>query len=776
MFAFLSSGTELSRFKRGTMPKIAVAVMLFIPLIYGALYLWAFQAPDKHMNDLPVALVNEDTGAMNGTESVHAGTDLANELMGGMELKWDQVDAADAAQGVADGKYYFALSIPADFSTNAVSVGTDKPAQTMLDVQYNDSNNFLSTVLGKQAMSQVRDAVATQLGEQTSHTLLVGLHDAGTGLRAAADGSAEITGGLDTAKDGAGTLVVGMNSLADGSVTLQAGAGQLATGAMALSQGVNTLAGGTASLNNGAISLSAGANSLASGVGTLSNGAGQLATASKTLADGSSSLATKLKDSLPEAQTLGTGATSVSENAAVLSASAAKVSGSVTTLATNADGVSAGAATAAENLSELITKAQNGETITIEQLQGLQGQLGPVAGGSAALAAGVHQLSTDGTTALASGADSLAKGAAAVSGGVGKLTTGVGDAATGAQTLADGAGKLHDAAGKLAAGAASAATGSDDVAAGAAGISGGAAQLAAGASSANDGASSLAAGAGSLRVGSDDLVAGAGKLVEGGSALSEGAGKLAAGSTTLTQKLSDGGAAVPNDPSSLLDEKAQVLANPVGVNASWDNKSSSFGVGFAPFFIALAAFVGALISWLLLRALPTRALAAGASGIRAVLTGLLPALAIGLGQVLIMVAVLLWGLKLDPVYPLAMAAFIYLTTVTFLALQQMFIIVLGTAAGRVVSLVLLMLMLSSSGGTYPVETTPGFFQALHPFMPATYVVNGLRELMTGGIDSRMWISVAFLVVVTVGSVAISSWSAGRQRVFTIKRLHPELEM
>ena len=48
MFAFLSSGTELSRFKRGKLPKIAVAVMLFIPLIYGALYLWAFQAPDKH--------------------------------------------------------------------------------------------------------------------------------------------------------------------------------------------------------------------------------------------------------------------------------------------------------------------------------------------------------------------------------------------------------------------------------------------------------------------------------------------------------------------------------------------------------------------------------------------------------------------------------------------------------------------------------------------------------------------------------------------------------
>lgn len=156
------------------------------------------------------------------------------------------------------------------------------------------------------------------------------------------------------------------------------------------------------------------------------------------------------------------------------------------------------------------------------------------------------------------------------------------------------------------------------------------------------------------------------------------------------------------------------------------------------------------------------------------LTGFLPAMAIGAGQVLIMVLVLVYGIGLRPVYWLGTAAFIYLVTLAFLALQQMFIVVLGTAAGRVVSLVLLMLQLSSSGGTYPVETTPAFFQWLHPFMPASYVVSGLRELITGGIDSRLWVSVLVLVGILVVSLAISAWSAGRQRMWTIARLHPEL--
>ncbi|MEE3920066.1 hypothetical protein V2I01_22965 [Micromonospora sp. BRA006-A] len=51
-------------------------------------------------------------------------------------------------------------------------------------------------------------------------------------------------------------------------------------------------------------------------------------------------------------------------------------------------------------------------------------------------------------------------------------------------------------------------------------------------------------------------------------------------------------------------------------------------------------------------------------------------------------------------------------------------------AGRLAALALLMLQLTSSGGTYPVQTSPGFFQAIHPWLPMTYVVDGLRHTST----------------------------------------------
>ncbi len=696
MLAVLSSGTELKRFRKGVMPKIAVAVLLFIPLIYGALYLWAFWAPTDELKNLPVALVNEDAGAINDGERITAGNDVVDTLLDGHDLKWQVTDADDASTGVTDGTYYFAVTIPADFSSNAVSVATDTPTPATVAVDYNDSNSFLASTLGKAAMAQLRDAVAVELGDQTANALLVGLNDAGNGIRTAADGATTLADGLVTAQDGAGKLMVGLGSLADGAVSLDDGAARLADGASSLSSGLAELNTGAGTLASKSGELTAGANTLASGMQAAADGA-------VTLND--------------KSQQLTAGANALADGTAALAAATGQVSGGLDQLIAAIQAAPAG--TPASAFLPTAVQLQAGATELNTQTQGAAQQVQGYAGLSAQFTAGVGELS-------------------------GKLSAG----APGAQQLAAGASQLQAGAG----------------------------QLAAGVSTAASGASTLASGAATLGAGTSTLVDGSSQLVEGGSALSEGASKLADGSHELAQKLTEGGEAVPAMSDTDIADKAGVLAEPVVLDQSWQNESKSFGEGFAPFFIALATFVGALITWLILRALPARALAAGATGIRAVMTGFLPAVAIGLGQVVIMMLVLVYGIGLEPVYWLATSAFIYLVTLTFLALQQMFIILLGTAAGRVVSLVLLMLMLSSSGGTYPVETTPEFFQILHPWMPASYVVSGLRELITGGVDSRLWLSVLVLVGILIGSLAVSAWSAGKQRMWTIARLHPELSI
>jgi putative membrane protein len=205
-------------------------------------------------------------------------------------------------------------------------------------------------------------------------------------------------------------------------------------------------------------------------------------------------------------------------------------------------------------------------------------------------------------------------------------------------------------------------------------------------------------------------------------------------------------------------------------------EAEGFGEGFAPFFISLALFVGALITWLLLRPLPSRALATPASGFRTAFAGFLPAALLGLAQVAVMMTVLKVGLGLHMASVVGTIALTALVGLAFVALQQMLTAVFGSAAGKVIILALLMLQLASSGGTYPVETTPAFFRAIHPFLPMTYAVTGLREVITGGADARLWASVAVLVGVLIGSLAVTAWRAGRMRTWTLSRLHPVLSI
>ena len=116
MFAAFSPGSDIKRYYRGRMPRLALVVIMLMPLLYGAMYLWAFWNPFAAADKIPVALVNEDTGAVVEGQKLDAGSQVAAGLIESKQLDLHEVSAAEAADGVAHGKYYFSITLPADFS------------------------------------------------------------------------------------------------------------------------------------------------------------------------------------------------------------------------------------------------------------------------------------------------------------------------------------------------------------------------------------------------------------------------------------------------------------------------------------------------------------------------------------------------------------------------------------------------------------------------------------------------------------------------------------
>jgi putative membrane protein len=187
-------------------------------------------------------------------------------------------------------------------------------------------------------------------------------------------------------------------------------------------------------------------------------------------------------------------------------------------------------------------------------------------------------------------------------------------------------------------------------------------------------------------------------------------------------------------------------------------------------------FFGALVLWMVLRPLQSRPIAAEVLAIRVVLASYLPAAAIGFFQATILYCVVRFGLGMRVVHPFSMLAFMILISCAFIAATQAINALVGPAVGRVLIMALLMLQLVSAGGMYPVETTSRPFQVLHKFDPMTYGVNGLRQLILGGIDGRLWQAIIVLFGIGAVALAISGLSARRHRVWNLERLIPAIRI
>ncbi|MFD8569254.1 YhgE/Pip family protein [Streptomyces sp. NPDC059639] len=289
------------------------------------------------------------------------------------------------------------------------------------------------------------------------------------------------------------------------------------------------------------------------------------------------------------------------------------------------------------------------------------------------------------------------------------------------------------------------------------------------------GARTLHTGLGTASAGADDLDSGVGRLESGAQDLDGGMYRLADGSGKLAGGLHDGVGKIPDYDKKDRDQRTGVMADPVQLASQSLHKAPNYGTGFAPYFIPLSLWVGAMVAYMLIAPLNRRALAVGASSWRVTLAGWLPVAALGVLQVAALMSVLHWALGLQMLHAAGTVGFLCLVTACFAAIVQWLNARFG-AAGRILVLAFLMLQLTSAGGTYPVQTSPGFFNAIHPFLPMSYVVEALRRLISGGGLGPVWTACAVLAAFTAGALALTALTARRKQVWSLDRLHPELSL
>ncbi|MCI2956461.1 YhgE/Pip family protein [Agromyces atrinae] len=593
--------TELRRLTATTMSRIALIALIAVPVLYGGLYLWANQDPYARLNQVPVAIVNLDTGSGTGDSARNVADEVVANLVDAGTFDWHVVSEADGTAGVDDGTYDFSLTFPADFSESLASAQGSDPRQGEVILTTNDANSYLATTIGEQAVKTVQAEITRTVGREAATKLLDGLSTIRGSLVEAGDGASTLTDAVGQAGSGAGELHAGAGTLADG-------AAQLADGTRQVADGARQVADGNAELAASADRVAAATNEAAAAV-------------PQVRAD----ILTRLEQSGLDPAT-------------------------ITDIMTRLDDLGSDVTAGNDRVQEVVGR--------IDQ--------------------------------LSAGANTLAEGAA----------------------------------------------------------------------SAADGAAAAAGGSATLRDGLGTLVSGLGTIDEGAAQLRDG--------------LVDGAASIPDTDATTRAKQAETIADPIRLETSQVTAAGTYGAGLAPFFAALAAWIGIYALFLIVKPVSRRAVTALHSPIRITLAGWLTPALLGAIQMVGLFLVLALALGFSMTHPAGVIGIMLLGSATFAAIILALNVWLGSV-GQFLGLVLMVVQLVTAGGTFPWQTLPAPLAALHHVLPMSFVVDAMRRFMYGGELGGAWTDILVLLAILLGAFAVAAIGVTRMTHYrTLRDLQPSL--
>ena len=629
--------------------------------------------------------------------------------------------------------------------------------------------------------------------------LHLGLGTFNSGLQSYTNAVSQVDTGLNQLSSKTPELVAGVNQLNTGMKSYAGGVSQLNSGLSQFSVGVNAYTSGVDKLSVGTNQLSSQSDTLRDGITQLNKGIKEISTQLNTTTQQKEDI-TQLATSLDELNkalqsvtisdntdlknTISNDLTNITTLAqTIVTNSQAEQEKSLTNLQATAtyqsltetqkkeltEAVSNNSNSTIESAKAILTTAGdlkenlgsiNQPVSNLSTLQTKANQLLPIASSSlTSMSSGFTQLQNAVDNQLVPGSQSIEKGVVNYTKGLDTISIGANQLSeknasltTSLDQLVSGSSKLTENTSTLTAGVDALAGKAPELVSGIESLSTGSAQLNNKSPELIAGLTKLQFGSGQLTDKSIQLLSAVSQLGSGAMKIADGAGKLAEGGTTLTSGLENlqtgvdslgQGLGNANDQlksASTESKNAETLSEPLVLSKTDNDQVPVNGIAMAPYMISVALFVAAISTNMIFAKLPSGRhpesrwawlkSRSEINGIIAVLAG-----------VLVYGGVHLIGLTAN--HEMRTLILIIITSLAFMSMVTA-LTTWNSRIGAFFSLILLLLQLASSAGTYPLALTNDFFKGVNPWLPMSYSVSGLRQTisMTGNIHHQ----VIFLII------------------------------
>lgn len=687
--------------------------------------------------------------AASGSEKL---TDGANQLVTGSQtLTTNLYSLADSSLTFSNGTEQFTRGLSSYVS------GVEQ-----LHLGLGNFNSGLVTYTG--AVSQL-DSGLGQLSSK-SPELVRGINQLYTGVESYTGGVSQLNAGINQFSsgvsaytNGVGSLATGANQLSNQSATLRMGMEQLSEGIQQLSSKLDASSGKKDQINQ----LSSDLNQLNQTIKNIDvEDTKQLDSVLSSIASLSNQMLASARSekatTLANIQSTAAYQSLTSEQRAEISASVSQNSTdsiqsaqSIVALVQGLQGSLENLQNQSSNLSILKNQANQVLPLASTSLTGLSSGLTEIQGAvtsklvpdSQSIALGVKAY-TIGVDKVSQGASQLSEKNATLTGSLDPLVSGSNTLTQKSSNLTARVGQLVEKTPELVSDIEKLSTSSNQLNQKSQELIVGVDKLQSGSSQLADKSSQLISGASQLESGANKLADGAGKLAEGGTKLTSGVEDLQTGVASLGQGL--GNASDQLKSASTESKNAEILSNPLSLSKTDNDQVPVNGIAMVPYMISVALFVAAISTNMIFTKLPSGChpesrwawlkSRAEINGIIAVLAG-----------ILVYGGVHLIGLTSN--HEMRTFILIILTSLVFMSMVTA-LTTWNIRIGAFFSLILLLLQLASSAGTYPLALTNDFFRAINPWLPMSYSVSGLRQTisMTGNIHHQVILLAVILALFT----------------------------
>ncbi len=674
---------------------IIFMVVLLIPLIYSFFYLKSYWNPYGNLSDMKIAVVNLDSGKDGSNE----GNEFVKSLKESDTFDIQEVSEAEAEDGMKKGDYYATIKIPENFTECLKSASSEDKQIATVTYSPNQATNYLATQIVNSAVKTIQLNLQSKVDKEIIAELSNKLN--------------EVPNSLQTISDGADSILNGAESLDSGIKQISDGTNQLSNSYSEFNVGVQSAYSGSENLQNGIAQVSSGVANLQAGSQNLDGAIDQI----NSGIDGMSA------NGAENVTAIVTGVNSLNENAGKLNSYTTDGANLSKSLATDVNVYVGNVNAMQQELQALLTNP----TVSSEDVKNVLSKYSPTLSEKSSIAETSKKLAqNDGVAGVY---------ASGVYKGTGELL----QKSSGLTQMFQGIQGLKSALAEVKKGTTTLKNGTN--------------LLASGTQTLSNGSATLTSGLAKLNSSSNQIDNAIKTINTGVSSASDGSTQLVDGVQTFKKSINEGMETTKEQLKS-LDGIEEFGEKPINFETEEYGKVDSYGIAFTPLFLCIGLWVGALMAYVVLYYDHDERF--GILGITSKNKILQNVIYIAIGAVEGLVTGIL--LKAGLGYTVENMALYYgasiLIGITFMSIIQFLIRNFGDI-GKFLALIVLVLQLAAAGGTFPIETIDKGFQAISPYLPMTYSIKLLREILVPTATNFKVQYIGILIGISVVTFAIT---------------------